>query len=73
MVKREKNDSGLNLCRAIKVRPGMNRVKDLLFFSILNKRLFVRQKKSWGIFNDYHRSFSKTQFMIIITFLERSC
>ena len=27
MVKREENDSGLNLCRAFKGRPSMNRVK----------------------------------------------
>ena len=34
MVKRGENDSGLNLCRAFKARPSMNRVKSCVMTTV---------------------------------------
>ena len=45
MVKREKNDSGLNLCRAFKARPSMNRVKYFQYFVSAYPQL--RKKIIW--------------------------
>ena len=39
MVKREKNDSGLNLCRAFKARPSMNRVKHLQSWTLIRAHM----------------------------------